>query len=313
MYSAAPSLAMLQNEALVDSLHQRMGGAAWDPTADDRADKGRLWARAIGNDGKLTPKGNGVQGGDGARFDYRTYALQLGVDVLRQQDDEGRRTAAGLYVAQAHSYSNVTHYDGRAAGKNTLNSSSIGGYWTRFYPEGSYIDLVGQYSHHSLSSSSTSTFIKPNGNSVTLSAEGGRAYTIKPNLILEPQVQLRVQRGSFNDANDGVSRISYGDFKSLNARAGVRLAYTEGKSQFWGRLDLLHEFEGKTTTTVSNMAGLYGLGVPTSLRGTSVALTGGLNSQINASTSLFGSGTYQQRLSGRGHSVGIMAGVKVRW
>ena len=291
-----------------------MGGAAWDPTAADSADKGRLWARVIGDSGTVKPQGNGVQGGDGARFDYRTYALQLGVDVVREDDGQGQRTAAGLYVAQAHSQSNVTHYDGRDAGKNMLNSTSLGGYWTRFYPEGSYIDVVGQYSNHSLSSQSKDMpGIKPNGHSVTLSVEGGHAYEIKPHWTLEPQVQLRVQRGSFNDAQDTVSRITFDDFKSLNARAGVRLAYTEGRNLLWGRLDVTHEFEGNTRTTVANAAGLYGVALPSSLKGTALVLTGGVNKQISASTSLYASASYQQRLSGRGHAAGAAAGIKVRW
>lgn len=300
----------------MDSLHERMGGNADGPTEKTQADDGRLWARVIGNGGDIRPKGQGVQGGLGARFDYRTYALQLGVDVLRQDDGQGLRTSAGLYLAQAYSSSDVKHYDDRQAGKNALNSTSLGAYWTRFFPQGTYLDVVGQYSYHSLKSSyqhqSVGTF-KTKGDSVSLSLEGGKAFELESGLKLEPQLQLRVQRGGLDSANDGASAVSFDNLKSLSARAGLRLSCHFESTNVWGRFDVIHEFEGRSNTTVSTLRGAYPLTVVSSLKGTSVALTGGVESKISTKTSLYASGRYEKRLTGSGHSVAVAAGVKWIW
>ena len=293
-----------------------MGGAAYGPMTGDRADQGRLWARVIGDGGNVRPEGRGIAGGNGAAFDYRTYALQLGVDVLREDDGQGQKTAAGLYLAQAYSSGDVTHYDGRNAGKNSLNGTSLGAYWTRFFPQGSYLDVVGQYSYSTLKSSYQNPSVKPlktHGDSVSVSVEGGHAFELSPGVKLEPQLQLRAQHGSFDNANDGASLVRFGNFNSLSARAGMRLSRNIDTTNIWGRFDVIHEFEGRTNTTLSTLQGAYPLTAVSSLKGTSVALTGGVESKLTPSTSIYASGRYEKRLTGGGHSIGVATGVKWIW
>lgn len=309
LYSAAPSLAVLQTASILDTLHERVGIA---PKALTEAD-GRLWTRLIGVQGKVRPEGLGIQGGEGSSFNYSTAALQLGVDVYRSLETD-QRTQAGLYLAHARSSGKVWHFDGGLAGSNALTSTSLGGYWTRYFESGAYLDVVGQYSYHALDSSSTRMpVVKTHGDSLALSIEGGRSFAVAPRWIIEPQLQLRVQRGSLNSSQDIAGQVNFGDINSLNARAGLRVAYMKDSSTMWGRIDLRHEFDGRSTTRVSNLQGAYGVDVPASLHGSTIGLTGGIDSKLNRNTALYASANIEQRLGGRGQSVGAKVGVKFEW
>lgn len=311
LYSAAPSLAALQTAVVLDSLHGRSGGQG--QRADGPQD-GRLWARVAAANGKLRPQGLGVYGSEGAAFEHRTSALQVGVDVHRARRADGGHSAAGVYVAQAHSHGDVTHADGLRAGTNRLTSTSLGGYWTQHFANGAYLDVGGQYARHGLQSQSVRMpQLKTSGHSVALSVEGGRAYAISPQWVVEPQLQLRAQRGRFDNAHDLAGRVDFGRIDSLRGRAGVRLAHVGDSATWWVRADVLREFRGRSTTTLSNLQGLYGVGIPASLRGSAVGLSGGLDAQITPRTAVYAAGSYERRLGGRGHGFGAEVGLKVRW
>ena len=309
LYSAAPSLAVLQTASILDTLHERVGVA---PTALTEAD-GRLWTRLIGVQGKIRPEGPGIHGSEGSSFNYSTAALQLGVDVYRSLEEK-QRTQAGLYLAHARSSGKVWHFDGSQAGSNALTSTSLGGYWTRYFASGAYLDVDGQYSYHALDSSSTRMpALKTHGDSVALSIEGGHSFAVAPRWVIEPQLQLRVQRGGLNNSQDSAGLVNFGDINSLNARAGLRAAYTNGTTTMWGRIDLRHEFEGRSTTQVSNLQGAYGVSVPASLRGSTIGLTGGLDTKLGRNAAVYAAANIEQRLGGRGQTIGAKVGIKFDW
>ncbi|MBN8751213.1 MAG: autotransporter outer membrane beta-barrel domain-containing protein, partial [Variovorax sp.] len=80
------------------------------------------------------------------------------------------------------------------------------------------------------------------------------------------------------------------------------------------RVDLLNEFKGRSTTTVSSLAGLYGVGFDSSVHGRSAALTVGVDAKLTQAVSLYGSASYRRALGdSRGHAWGAQAGVKVAW
>ena len=301
----------LQNAALVDTLHERMGSQPTYPLRDTSQYEGRLWVRLVGHDGAHKPKGDGVRGSEGAKFDHHTYALQLGSDMHRDDDGEGKITAAGAYLTHAQSTDKVTHYDGRHAGKSTLDGTSLGAYWTRFYPKGSYLDLVGQITSYRLSMQSPQTWaLRSNGKGFTLSAEGGHSFELNEHWVLQPQVQVRVQRGELGSVEDGSSRVRFEDVKSTVGRLGLRVAYDKEKTSFWARADVLREFEGKFGTVVSNMAGLNGQMAYSSLKGNSVALSLGAEAKLSKTMSIYASGRTERRMGDRGHYNSLMLGAK---
>ena len=59
-------------------------------------------------------------------------------------DDEAERHHAGVTFALARMDGEVQHFNGRIAGRNTVDAYSLGGYWTKFGDEGGYLDAVLQ-------------------------------------------------------------------------------------------------------------------------------------------------------------------------
>lgn len=311
LYSIAPSLMALQNAAVIDTLHERMGSQPTHPKPDNAENDERLWVRLIGNDGAQKPKGPGIYGAEGARFDHHTYALQLGGDLQRHDDGAGKTTASGLYFTYAQSTDKVSHYDGRNAGKSTLDGTSVGAYWTRFYPKGSYIDLIGQVTSYRLRAQAPANeSLHSNGKGFTLSAEGGHAFALHDHWALQPQLQLRVQRGALGNAHDGASRVRFDDLRSTVGRIGLRLAYKKENISLWVRADFLREFEGRSETTVANMAGLYGVTAYSSLQGNSVAMSVGAEAKLSTTMSIYASGRTEQRMGNRGRYSSLMLGAK---
>lgn len=313
LYAAAPSLAVLHSAATTDSWHERVG-AAGDVAGRDGAPSS-LWVRLIGNSGERRGDALGIYGRNGPAYDHKTTALQLGGDLYRDRDADGRRSAAGLYLATGRSTGDVRHFDGQKAGSLTLDVHSVGGYWTRVGEQGGYVDVVAQGNHYSLKAASTRMpAVKTSGSGYELSVEGGQPYRLDASWQIEPQLQLRLLRAELGQGHDIAGQVRFGDAKSLVGRAGVKLGYQSGAVAAWGRLDVLNEFEGRSRTTVSSLAGLYGVDFASSVRGASVGLSAGIDAKISQSASFYGALNYRRALGdSRGHAWSAQAGVKVAW
>lgn len=296
----------------MDSMHERKGGNQGWQKSDPQA--GPLWVRLLRNQGSIKPKHAQRGTANGNRFDHHTNGIQLGIDLLRRDGAQGRQTDAGLYFAYADSSNDVLHFDDRKAGRNDLHSSSIGAYWSHYLDSGSYIDVVGQYSHHSFKAQSMRMLsLSTTGHSGALSVEVGKPFTLNDNWVLEPQAQLRLHRGRFNNADDTAGLVHFGSIKSLQGRVGVRAAHRSPQGSFWGRVDWLQEMQGRSSTSVSAMSGLHAVSTPASLHGGALALTGGFDKQIRRNMYAYASGHYKWMASHRGHGYGVNAGIKFEW
>ena len=312
LYSAGPSLAILQTAAMMDSMHERKGGnQGWRQSSPNA---GPLWVRILRNQGTIKPRRalRGELGGQS--FDHHTNGIQLGADLLRRENEQGLRTEAGLYFSYADSSSNVDHFDGRKSGNKKLRSRSLGGYWSNFFANGTYIDVIGQYSNHSMTANSMRMLsLSTTGHSGALSVEVGHPFAINEAWTLEPQAQLRIHRGHFNDADDEAGLVHFGSIKSLQGRVGVRAAHLSNQGTFWGRVDWIQEMQGRSSTSLSAMSGEHAVDTPASLKGGALALTGGIDKQLRPNMFAYAAGHYKWLASNRGHSYGISAGIKWQW
>ena len=88
----------------------------------------------------------GIYGG-GPAFDYDFGALQTGLDLYRNEYENGQRDNAGLYLAVGQGSAEVEHnLLGRTfkGGEDDFDAVSVGGYWTRFGENNWYLDGVVQ-------------------------------------------------------------------------------------------------------------------------------------------------------------------------
>lgn len=313
LYAAVPSLAILHSAATMDSFHERMGGAG--TLAGDGNKPSGLWARLIGGGGERKGDSLGIYGRNGPAYDHRSTALQLGGDFYEGRNEDGTRTNVGLYFATGQTTGDVRHFNGAAAGNVKLDVTSLGLYWTVQGPQGGYVDFVAQGSRYGVKATSTRmSGVKSSGSGYDVSVEGGLPFDLGGAWTLEPQLQLRRQQATLGNGFDIAGQVNYGDVDSAVGRAGLKLSYTTPKLSAWARLDVLNEFLGRSTTNVSSLAGLYGVGFDSSLHGRSVALTAGVDARLSRNLSVYGSANYR-RASGdnRGHGWGAQAGVKMTW
>lgn len=313
LYAAVPSLAALHSAATMDSFHERLGAAGY--AAGEGGQPARLWVRVLGSNGERRGDAMGIYGRNGPSYDHKTAALQLGGDFYQGRNDDGTRTHAGLYVATGQTTGDVQHVNGTRAGSAKLDVTSLGLYWSVLGEQGGYVDFVAQGSHYGVKATSTRMpAVKTSGSGYDVSVEGGWPFALGGAWTLEPQVQVRLQQADLGSGADLAGRVDYGDADSLVGRAGLKLGYTSARIAAWTRLDLLNEFKGRSTTTVSSLAGLYGVGFDSSVHGRSAALTVGVDAKLTQAVSLYGSASYRRALGdSRGHAWGAQAGVKVAW
>lgn len=313
LYAAVPSLAALHSAATMDSFHERLGAAGY--ATGEGGQPSRLWVRVLGSNGERKGDALGIYGRNGPSYDHKTTALQLGGDFYQGRNDNGTRTHAGVYVATGQTTGDVQHVNGTRAGSAKLDVTSLGLYWSVLGEQGGYVDFVAQGSHYGVKATSTRMpTVKTSGSGYDVSVEGGWPFALGGAWTLEPQVQARLQQAELGSGADLAGRVNYGDVDSLVGRAGLKLGYTSGRIAAWARLDLLNEFKGRSTTTVSSLAGLYGVGFDSSVHGRSAALTVGVDAKLTQAVSLYGSASYRRALGdSRGHAWGAQAGVKVAW
>ena len=325
LYAAIPSLALTYGSALLDSLHERMGGQAGpqtdNPSASDEKQPNALgWARIVGITGSKDGGSAGIYGNDGPSYDYRMYAAQAGMDVYRSRRPDNSADHAGLYVAYGEIDGDVDHFDGSDAGKDRIDGATLGAYWTHFGPSGWYVDNVIQGTRYHIKASGPTGSLDSHGTGVGASVEGGYPVALNNGFVIEPQAQLVYQTVYLNSTHDDAADVRFRDAQSLMARFGVRFSRSweiapgtareaPRKATAWVRASFINEFLGRPDTEFSSADGY----VPfqANVHGPGAKLDAGLDAQVTKRTSVYGS--VQGQFSGDSHSVGAEAGIKVRF
>lgn len=288
---------------------------------DDDSYFNGAWGRVFGWDGERDGSSNGVYGDDGPHFDYDLYALQLGTDIYRREDDDGVRTHAGAMVTIGRAEADVTHVDGTNAGNDKMDVYSLGGYWTRFGEHAAYLDAVGQLSWYDATAQST-RYPEISGSSygLALSLEGGKPYDLNEHWLIEPQIQGVYQHFTADDVSDAAALVTFDDTDSFLGRLGARLARNwtransngdERDSTAWGRLSVWHEFLDAPVTNFSSEDGP----VPfrADIGGTWIEARLGTTAQVSNDGTLYFDVGYQWNTDGQGEAVSGKAGVRFNW
>lgn len=320
LYKELPQLALLYNRMLMDSLHERTGEQFASPENIKRAEASpsMSWGRAIYKKGRLDLNESESR--------FTLNAIQLGIDLYRRRNEEGRSDFAGVTGSLGKINSKVTHAEGEFAGRNALKSWGAGVYWTHFTPSGTYLDAVAQYNrYYAESSPHDLATVKTKGYGLAASLETGYPWQPDKNVkrFVEPQAQLVYSTAKLDRLDDDAATVNFSKSESLTGRVSLRFHQTwdhNGKEKnrnkqtqttLWLRPGLLHEFKGKSSTEFSSQDGAVPFTANTS--GTSGQVIAGKDHQFNNSVSLTGTMSYEKSLAGENKNYGGIVGIKIKF
>lgn len=322
LYTALPSMALFFGQALLDTLHERVGDEEdlKHGTRINRSGSG-TWGRIIGQHGKNNGDNLGIYG-TGPEFNYNLGAIQLGHDVYRGESDKGRRDHIGVYGAGGHLSGEAIHITTqRSAGDDTLTNYSIGGYWTHFWPSGGYLDGVVQGSWYD--AKATPLYLpalRTDGEGVAASLEGGYPFAYQKNTIIEPQAQLIYEEISFGKGSDTAATVKFRNVNSLLGRLGIRFAKTWQWDKnvdykrviAWVRPNFWYNFQGSSKTLFSYEGGY--LPFVSEIGGSWLGINLGVNAKLTEAVSLFANGTYDNRITGSAsYAYNGKLGIRTAW
>ncbi|MET3929239.1 outer membrane autotransporter protein [Lysobacter sp. OAE881] len=312
LYAALPAMALRFGWTTLGNLHERVGEEEQLRDRDDlqsRTSFNGAWVRVIAEDGDVEGDRRGILG-TGPKYDFDVLALQVGTDVWREQHDDDHRDHAGLYVGQGRIKSEVTHYNRLRVGKDKVEGTSLGGYWTHFWPCGSYVDTVLQGTWSDMESHSVRGLrLKSDSFGWAASVEGGmrlKCERAEEESRFEPQAQIVYQRVDDFEGDDAVAQVRFRDAESLAARLGVRWTRdwrlepaSDGAPRLmsgWLRANVWHEFKGEPLTLFSSGNG--DLPFQADISGTWWQLNAGMTRELGRTTSLYANIGYQRSFGG---------------
>jgi outer membrane autotransporter protein len=290
-YSLTPSLNVDFGFAMLGRLQDRVGDVASLQQAQAGNDDG-VWGR-IG--------GQSLDADSMNRFstDEQTFFAQFGKDWTLDRSTDGGSTHAGVTVNLGSSSASfnddlrsISPQLTNATGSVETQAQTLGGYWTRYLPDGTYFDGVGQLAHYRnqygdvLGDSATQ-----NGFGAGMSGEVGKPFALGSSTIaIEPQAQLLYQYVHLNHFDDDVSSIDATTTNALRGRLGFRMFRANlsndthtGTATPYFTADVLHDFFSPGQTNVGGTSFDNGLGKTWYELGVGVTTSMGRASEMYAS------------------------------
>ena len=250
-YAAAPYLNLYYGLQTVGTLHERMG----DAEQYARNYNNLAWARTGGDNTSF----------NAGRFGYDAHArfAQFGKDLYQDELENGTRVHGGVMVTLGHQSSDTQdQYRSRAnkqvaTGAINTDAYSLGGYYTRYAQDGSYLDAVGQFTYYRNQYESRFD-AQQDSVGALLSIEGGKPFAVSENWKIEPQGQLVYQYLIGEDFGDAISTVSGANSSALTARAGMRLFRDQQENKHTETIkpyltaDIVHNFTDAPTVRVGS-------------------------------------------------------------
>ena len=247
------------------TLNERRGENNFNSTDENS----QAWARILGKHTK-------DEGKERFNFETNVYGVQAGYDFNIKNSENGKRYT-GFYFTNTEAKTNfedryraengVVVAD-KYTGKAKTKDFSLGLSTTKYYNNGLYLDLAGQFSFIKNKYNSRDEVVaNQKGNAFGLSVETGKSYKLGTSWTIQPQVQLVYQYLKLKDFKDDVREVHYGNDSALRARAGVKALYND---KFYTIANIWNDFNNKTEANVgldkveekySSTWGEIGLGV----------------------------------------------------
>jgi len=231
------------------TLHERRG----ENNFNSLEGKSQAWARVLGKHTKDEGK---------ERFNFKTnvYGVQAGYDFSIKNSENGKRYT-GFYFANTESKTdfedryraeNGLIVSDKYTGKGKVKDFSLGLSTTKYYNNGIYTDLVGQFSFlRNKYNSRDGISAKQRGNTFVLSGEVGKNIKISDNFGIEPQAQLIYQYLKLKNFKDDIRDIHYGSDSVFRGRVGVRATYNKAVT-FYSLANIWHDFSDSTEANIGS-------------------------------------------------------------
>ena len=247
------------------TLNERRGENNFNSTNENS----QAWARILGKHTK-------DEGKERFNFETNVYGVQAGYDFSIKNSENGKRYT-GFYFTNTEAKTNfedryraengVVVAD-KYTGKAKTKDFSLGLSTTKYYNNGLYLDLAGQFSFiKNKYNSRDGVVANQKGNAFGLSVETGKSYKLGTNWAIQPQVQLVYQYLKLKDFKDDVREVHYGNDSALRARVGIKALYND---KFYTVANVWNDFNNKTEANIgldkveekySSTWGEIGLGV----------------------------------------------------
>jgi outer membrane autotransporter protein len=226
-------------------------------------------------------------------------------------------------------HADVQSQTGIDAGHDRFNAYTVGGYWTHYGAWGWYLDGILQGTFYDVRDESTRLpALEDSGWGFAASLEAGYplrgllgGWGLPGGIRVEPQAQLVYQTIDLGESGDIAARVRFDDVDSLAGRLGVRFTGNWVLPGMWGlrpapavawfRPSYWHEFDDDARTLFSSAFGF--LPFRSNIAEDWVELNAGLTIQVDRSTALFASGSYDIATDGRGEAWDGRIGLKVAW
>lgn len=313
---------------MLGTYHERTGSAAAGSAGNMTEQTGTVgWGRIFGRTGD-TKYGAGSDREryrnfkeHGPSYELDSSGFQVGADLLRQKDGEGREDKAGVYISMAQADARVEQVYGSRAGHVDMTGYGVGAYWTHLSPQGWYTDTVVQATYYGEAESRSrgGEKLDSGGWGMLASVEGGYAFPMSNGWNLEPQAQLIYQRVNLDDGRDQYGRTDLDTTHAVYGRVGARLSkrleLENGRQvDTWVRANLWNTFGSDGKARFSDREGNNGTTLSSSLGGRWSQVGVGISGEVSKRTTLFAGADYEHALGdGKGDSIGGRVGVNILW
>ncbi|WP_132959416.1 autotransporter domain-containing protein [Rhizobium sp. BK251] len=315
-YTIAPAVARQMGLATLGTFHERQGDQF---LLTNKGEFSAAWGRVFGKsyDEHWNATVSGLSNELDPQFDGSIWGLQLGLDVLGTEHDDGSQDRAGLFYAHTEASGDVIGNTlGRLdqnSGNLDLSGDSIGGYWTHTGAQGWYIDAVAMYTWLGGDAiSDRGIGADMDGSAALASLEGGYPIVLSDNWTLEPQIQGVWQRVDLDDTNDPFTSIDYDGENAFAGRIGARLEgkWKAGTAVLQPFVDAnLWQLSSATDTTTFNLRSVSVSGGSTVL-----AFGAGLSAQLSTNVSLYGAAIFSTNVGDeKAQTFGGNIGLRVQW
>lgn len=260
-YAMTPLLDADYGFTIMGRLNERIGDIASVGAGQPGQSSDGVWGRMGGKDSDVDASNQFSASG-------HVFFGQVGKDWTLARGDQAGSTHAGVMMTLGSTSSsfddnmrsiNPTLSD--ATGSVETHAQSLGGYWTKYLPDGTYFDGVGQFTHYyNKYSDIYGDSARQHGYGAAASGEVGKPFKLgSSDLLLEPQAQLVYQHLHLSGTSDEISPISGTSTNGLRGRVGLRLSRPNvsndaqtNSATFYVTADVLHDFLTPNQTTVGD-------------------------------------------------------------
>lgn len=308
VYAATPAIARSLGLTMLDTFHERQGEQDV-LEGDGGAPAG--WGRLIGQSTRQKWSGD-------ARPDFHgeTLGFQTGLDLFGTQSESGRRNRLGFFIGYARSQGDVAGFaagwEDLHVGKQDVDATSVGLYWTHVAPNRAYLDAVAIGAWYDVKSRSARGLgMDTEGDGLTLSLEGGYPLRVG-GLTIEPQAQVIWQQLSFDEGEDLISTVAYEDSETTTGRIGARFygTFAAGETELmpYAKVNLWKDFSGSDKLIFDGADRIV-----TDHQSTALELGAGLTARVSTAVSLFAVADYTHGLDSGRERRTLEANFGARW